>query len=240
MRLAILSDVHGNLDALEAVLEDIESFNVDSRICLGDVVGYGAEPNACVDRIRDACDVVLVGNHDRTAIGMEDSENFNAFAREAILWTAAKLNPGSIEFLVDCPLTTELDAAVFAHATPFRPEEWRYIFTPVDGRIELALTPARLCFVGHSHHAFVCSESGDATLLGFGEVRIEQSDRYLINAGSVGQPRDGDPRAAFLIWDQDTCEIQVRRTNYDIASAQEKIRNARLPGFLADRLALGR
>ncbi|MCZ6636277.1 MAG: metallophosphoesterase family protein [bacterium] len=239
MRLAVFSDIHGNLEALQAVLEQIDQLGVDRLLCLGDVVGYGADPNACSEQVFEVAEVVLIGNHDRAALGLEDTEFFNPIALSAIRWTADVLANGPLGCLRACPLTVEEGDTLYAHASPFEPAAWHYLHEPHEGRHALSLTEARLCFVGHSHHAFICSEFGVA-LIGQGEVALSPDDRYLVNVGSVGQPRDGDPRAAFLIWDQEALTVRLYRTEYDIATAQTKIRAAHLPGALADRLGIGR
>ena len=239
MRLAIFSDIHGNLEALQAVLEQIDQLGVDRLLCLGDVVGYGADPNACSEEVFEVSEVVLAGNHDRAAVGLEDTEFFNPIALSAIQWTADVLANGPLGCLRACPLALEEGDTLYVHASPFEPAAWHYLHNPYEGRYALSLTAARLCFVGHSHHAFICSESG-MNLVGQGEVALSSGDRYLVNVGSVGQPRDSDPRAAFLIWDQDASTMRLCRTEYDIATAQAKIRAAHLPEALADRLEIGR
>ena len=240
MRIAIISDIHGNIEALQAVLERCVGMEVDRVVCLGDVVGYGADPNACITEVRAVADTVLAGNHDRAAVSSGYARNFNPAALAAIRWTAAELSQAHLAYLERRPLTVKEDAVLYVHASPYRPDTFAYIGSPDEGRMCLAHTDARICFVGHSHHAFICSETGDVEILGEGTVRVEASQRYVVNAGSVGQPRDRDPRAAFVVWDQAACEMHLCRVAYDIAITQFKIRNAALPGFLAERLAAGR
>ena len=240
MRLAIFSDIHGNLEALQAVLKRCADIGVDRTICLGDLVGYGADPNACIDLVRGVADVVLAGNHDRVAAGLEDARLFNPMASAAIRWTAAALTEAHVGYLQMRSLTAEEGDVLYVHASPYRPETWPYIHFPEEGRAGLAYTEARVCFVGHSHRAFLCAERDDVEVLGEGDARLMPLERYLINVGSVGQPRDGDPRAAFAIWDQEAAEFRLCRVPYDVAGAQARIREAGLPELLAERLGVGR
>lgn len=239
MRVAIFSDVHGNLEALEAVLAACDDAGVSRLLCLGDTVGYGADPEACLDRVRGRVETMVAGNHDCAAAGLEDTRYFNTAARRAIEWTSTQLSAGSIAALRDCPLTAEASGALLVHASPEAPQDWHYLFSTWDGREALASTDAGLTFVGHSHVAFVSSESDAVRVTVEGEATLADDDRYLVNVGSVGQPRDNDPRAAFAVWDQDAATIRLCRVPYDIPTAQEKIRRAGLPAILSDRLAYG-
>lgn len=239
MRVAIFSDVHGNLEALQAVLEKIAELQADRIICLGDVVGYGADPNACTDLVQEVSDVVLAGNHDWAAVGLEDTRFFNPIPLLAIEWTADTLGAAQADFLRHCPLFLDENDVRYVHASPIEPEHWHYLFHIEDGRRALRQTMYRVCFVGHSHRAFICSESGVADVLVEGSVSIGDQDRYLVNVGSVGQPRDGDERASFAFWDQECGNIHLHRVSYDVSAAQEKIRATGLPAFLAERLARG-
>jgi diadenosine tetraphosphatase ApaH/serine/threonine PP2A family protein phosphatase len=240
MRLAILSDIHGNLEALETVLAECADLKVDRTVCLGDVVGYGADPDGCIDRVREVADTVLAGNHDWAAVGFEDTRFFNPIALAAIRWTASHLSDARIDYLRERPILSREEGVMYVHASPYHPESWHYLFTPEEGRLGLAYTEAKLCFVGHSHHSFVCTDGGYEEVVGKGTTSISPDERYLINVGSVGQPRDGDPRAAFAIWDREAGELELCRVPYDIPRAQAKIREAQLPGWLAERLAMGR
>lgn len=240
MRLAIFSDIHGNLEALQRVLEKIADLQIDRVICLGDVVGYGADPNACVDVIQDVADVVLAGNHDWASVGLMSTEFFNPIPLVAIQWTEETLGQAQANFLRSCPLTCDEGQVRYVHASPFEPERWHYLSDLEDGRGALHKTHHRLCFVGHSHRAFICSISGRDEVVVEGGLSLDDSERYLVNVGSVGQPRDGDPRAAFAVWDQESGNLRLHRVSYDVLAAQEKIKAARLPHFLADRLVLGK
>jgi diadenosine tetraphosphatase ApaH/serine/threonine PP2A family protein phosphatase len=239
MRVAIFSDIHGNLEALMAVLEKLADFNIKKAICLGDVVGYGADPNACVAQIQESASVVMAGNHDWVAVGLADASLFNPIALAAIRWTTSQLTHDHADFLRQCPLFLDEDSVRYVHASPVCPDAWDYVSSPQWGRLALSKSECALCFIGHSHKAFICSESGQEDVVVEGDLCLNPAHRYLINVGSVGQPRDGDPRAAFVIWDQDTGNLALHRVSYNVSAAQAKIRSAGLPGFLADRLSVG-
>lgn len=239
MRTAVLSDIHGNLEALEAVLAACRASGMDDYVCLGDLVGYGANPNECVERIRALTDRTVAGNHDHAAVGMTDLDAFNPLARAAAVWTAGQLTPENADYLRERPLVLSTEEALFVHATPHEPEAWRYVFDAYDAEACFAQTDRRLCFLGHSHVAFICVARGHSREMAASSP-ISEGRRYVINAGSVGQPRDFDPRAAFALWDQDRREVQIVRVAYDIAGAQARIVAAGLPPSLAERLALGR
>ena len=241
MRVAILSDIHGNLEALQAVLTQCEAAGVDRIVCLGDVVGYGADPNACIAQVCDVAAAVLAGNHDRAAVGLEDANFFNSAALAAVRWTETQLTGTHIGYLREWPMSLWEDRAFFVHASPCRPEMWPYIFSPEEAAAGLRCSDAQQVFVGHSHRAFVYAEACNETVVTVeGTARLAPAARYLINAGSVGQPRDGDPRAAFAIWDRDASQLSLCRVCYDVPRAQARILKANLPPWLATRLALGR
>ncbi len=239
MRTAILSDIHGNLEALEAVLAECRAVDIDDFICLGDVVGYGANPNKCVERVQGLTDCVICGNHDHAAVGLADLDFFNSYARDAALWTAKQLSKENADYLRNLPLSIESEEAIFVHSTPHQPEAWEYVFNSEDAEDCLAQTDRMLCFVGHSHVAFIWKATGNSGEM-VRSAFIAEASRFVINVGSVGQPRDHDPRAAFSVWDRSAKKIQINRTEYDISSAQSGILAAGLPSFLAERLALGR
>lgn len=238
-RIAIFSDVHGNLEALQTVQKKIAEANVDRIICLGDTVGYGADPNACLERVCEASDFVLAGNHDWAVVGLEDLAHFNPIAREAVEWTARVIGEDNAAVLRACRPAREEGGCCYAHASPLRPDEWSYLFDPDDGAFALSYTDFEMCFVGHSHRAFVCSASRKTALLREGNMPLTAADRYLVNVGSVGQPRDGDARAAFAVWDREKGNIELHRVSYDVATAQAKILTAGLPPLLAERIGVG-
>jgi diadenosine tetraphosphatase ApaH/serine/threonine PP2A family protein phosphatase len=240
VRYAVLSDIHGNLEALRAVLADAAG-RTDDVLCLGDVVGYGADPAACVDLIGARAQAVVAGNHEHAVVGRLDLSWFNRYARAAAEWTRERLDADCAAYLDALPLTAVVDDATLVHASPRQPEEWDYLVTVDDGVGAFAAFTTRLCFVGHSHVPAMWSlgssgpdyERGDVTLT------LEAGRRYIVNVGSVGQPRDRDPRAAYAVWDVDGRTVSVRRVPYDLGAARAKIEDAGLPRFLADRLAAG-
>ncbi len=240
MRYAVLSDVHGNLEALDAVLADAAG-RADAVLCTGDLVGYGADPAACVERLAVRAAVMVAGNHEHGVAGLLDPTWFNPYARAAVEWTRARLDDAHAAFLARLPLAGEVDGATLVHASPREPETWDYLVAAEDGFAALAAVTARLCFVGHSHvpAAWSLGASGSRYLRGAVEVALEPGRRYLVNVGSVGQPRDGDARAAYALWDVDAGWVTVRRVAYDVDRAKRKIVAGGLPRFLSDRLSRG-
>ncbi len=240
MRFGIISDIHGNLEALYTVLECLEREGVDQYVCLGDIVGYGANPNECMGVITSLTDKVVVGNHDHAAVGLVDLRYFNPYAREAAIWTAGVLTQENRDYLRGLPLTISEDDILFVHSTPSRPEKWRYLFLDDDVELQMRHYEEKLCFVGHSHQPLAFIKVGDkipeASRL---PVSLKNNLRYVINVGSVGQPRDYDPRAAYVIADLESETIELKRVPYDVETAQAKIIRAGLPSFLAERLSIG-
>lgn len=247
MRYLILSDIHANIDALESVLAAAPAATWDRVIVLGDLVGYGAEPNAVIDRIRALEPLAVIrGNHDKAACGLEDGSSFNNIARLAARWTFEALSTENREYLRELPAgPMPIDAGTeICHGAPF--DEDYYIFDPEDARRGLDAATRALCLFGHTHlpvvfrrdpsifDGFLPDAVGDTSLL------LAPGVHYLINVGSVGQPRDGDPRAAFGIYDSEGSSLLLRRVMYPVADAQRRILNAGLPSSLANRLAVGR
>jgi diadenosine tetraphosphatase ApaH/serine/threonine PP2A family protein phosphatase len=247
VRYAVLSDVHGNLEALSSVLADAAFQGALGILCLGDAVGYGADPAPCVELLGERSLLMVAGNHEHGALGLLDVRWFNAAARAATLWTRDRLGADHQKFLSGLPLGTTHGEATCVHASPRRPEEWDYLLSAEDGFQAFGDFATRLCFVGHSHLPGVWSlgSSGPAyeDLAGpaFHDCRIPFHDgrRYIINVGSVGQPRDRDPRAAYILWDEDERSVTLRRVMYDHKAAAAKILRVGLPRELADRLAHG-
>lgn len=242
MRLGLLSDIHANLEALDAILASGTRRGVEAWICLGDTVGYGADPSACLQKVQNECAVVLLGNHDAAASGQIDLGHFNPSARRAAEWTAEQLSATERHYLASLPLTHIDDAAHCVHAEPRKPQAWGYITDMWDAQEALAATETPCCFVGHSHTAFICGLSDDVPHMcaaQVGRIQLREGRRYLTNVGSVGQPRDGDWRACFAIWDQEQNSLELVRCSYDLERTQKKIRDAGLPEFLAARLANG-
>lgn len=241
MRNAYISDVHANLEALEAVLRDINTRTVANIYFMGDVVGYGANPNECADLIKNNCDFCIAGNHDHAALGITDISVFNERAAEAIMWTFEVMNEATSEFLHKQPFTREIENqdVFLAHGSPYDPEQWLYVLTMEDVERSLKAQQSRICLVGHSHRPFVAEKTADGELMIHPTwVTLTEGSRYIMNVGSVGQPRDKDPRACYMIIDDDMAELV--RVEYDIPLTQKKILDAGLPEQLARRIALGR
>ena len=241
MKNAYISDVHANLEALEAVLGDIEKQGVQNIYFLGDVVGYGANPNECAELIMNNCDASIAGNHDHAALGTTDISTFNERAAEAIMWTFEVMNEKTSAFLDKHPLTREIeDQDVFlAHGSPYEPEAWHYVLSMEDVERSLKVQKSRICLVGHSHRPFVAELSADGELqIHPMWVTLTEGSRYIMNVGSVGQPRDKDPRACYMVIDDEMAELV--RVEYDVHLAQTKILEAGLPEQLALRLSKGR
>lgn len=247
VRYLILSDLHANADALDAVLAAAPRSTWDRLIVLGDLVGYGADPNAVIDRVRGLAPFAIIrGNHDKAACGLDDASNFNHIARVAAAWTGDTLTPQNREYLKALPagpLTID-DRVEICHGSPF--DEDHYIFDADDAWRALESNEHQLCLFGHTHLPVVFrrgSESFEAfTPEGDEDVtlQLEPGIRYVVNPGSVGQPRDGDPRAAFAIYDSAGPTLMLRRVPYAIDAAQRRIIGAGLPASLANRLAVGR
>jgi diadenosine tetraphosphatase ApaH/serine/threonine PP2A family protein phosphatase len=247
MRYFILSDVHANIDALEAVLAAAPAGTWDRAIVLGDLVGYGAEPGAVIDRVRELDPLAVIrGNHDKAACGIDDGSSFNYVARLAARWTFEALSPDHREYLRALPQgPVTIDQTIeICHGAPF--DEDQYIFDSEDARRALDAASRPVCLFGHTHLPVVFRRS-PALFDGFmpegpddSVLDVVAGLNYLVNVGSVGQPRDGDPRAAFGIFDSEGPSLVLRRVSYPVAAAQRRILNAGLPASLANRLAVGR
>jgi diadenosine tetraphosphatase ApaH/serine/threonine PP2A family protein phosphatase len=209
-------------------------------VCLGDFVGYGASPNECIDRLRPRIEHAVAGNHDLAAIGRLRLGYFNSNAAVAAQWTETALTPENRAYLEGLPFQVRWNDTLLVHASPAQPEEWHYVLSPIEAEEEMSTYAEMLCFIGHSHYPGTFDRHHDRMrYTRTPEVRIEKGHRYLVNVGSVGQPRDGDPRAAYLLYDQVDNVIRHVRLEYDVAGAMKRILDAGLPRFLADRLQWG-
>ena len=242
MKWAILSDIHANLEALRAVIDDLRAVEAHRIVCLGDIVGYGADANLCLRLLRGETGEIVAGNHDCAAAGLTDLDSFQPTAREAVLWTRKELSPAAVDFLRTLPLARETEGMTFVHATPEDPAGWAYLLSPGDAAAGFRAMAGQVGFVGHSHRPLIWAErEGRSIELLDGEgVRLQRNTRYLFNVGSVGQPRDGDCRAAYGLYDDSSGEFLLRRVSYDIQAAADKITRAGLPPSLALRLFAGR
>jgi len=243
MKYGVLGDIHGNLSALDRVLERFEEEGVEQVISVGDVVGYGAAPRECIERVREADAVVVLGNHDAASIDRLDLVYFNNYARAAVEWTQTVLTDPDRAWIRSLPLTAHLEHCSVGHGTLHRPELFDYIQSPTDADPSLDIMPLPVCFVGHTHVPVTLLRlHEDPTRTAYtveNVVDIDEASRALVNVGSVGQPRDEDPRAAYAIYDSDAGKVWIKRVEYDIDREAERIRAAGLPGVLADRLYLG-
>jgi len=242
MRYAIFSDMHSNLEAFRAFLEDSKKERVDRYFCLGDIVGYGADPHECIELTKALKCPVVCGNHDAMAFEEKGVENFNLEAKEAILWTRYNLDGIDKNFLNHLKLVHTYDELTLVHGSLYYPGDFNYIFNIVEAGRCMDLQETELCFVGHSHVPGICLENdkGHVRYTDATDMDVKKPKRYLINVGSVGQPRDRDPRGAYCIYDKERHLLHIKRFTYDIETAQAKIKKAGLPLFLAERLALGR
>lgn len=239
MRLAVLSDIHSNLPALEAVLEAIAPF--DQLWVLGDIVGYGPHPDAVVERLRDEDALAVQGNHDAAALGRIPIGTFNDLAREAIEWTAAAMTEANLDWLAELPEKRVEGDFTLAHGSP-RDPIWEYLFSVPAARINLAAFDTPYCMVGHTHHQLTFRDDRgqvEALLARDGERLMLDERRCILNPGSVGQPRDGDPRACAMTVETDSGKVEWHRVDYPIEETQAAIRALPLPERLADRLELG-
>lgn len=237
----IISDIHANLEALEAIKDEIERVSPDKILCLGDIVGYGASPCECIEITRRLAAVTVAGNHDCGVTGLTDITYFNRYAREAIIWTSRSLDSEMAEYLRQLPLShAEGQDLRIVHATPRDPGRWNYIFTHQQAMDEFESFPEKICFVGHSHQPGIFElVDSETIIMNSDHVKIRDGRRYIVNVGSVGQPRDGDPRACLCLYDVEAGEVTIKRVTYDIEGAQAKIKEAGLPPVLANRLSWG-
>jgi predicted phosphodiesterase len=241
MKTAIISDVHANLEALTSCLRSIEKNQADEIVCLGDLVGYGANPRECTNKARRACKQIIAGNHDHAAAGVSDTSYFNEYARRAVLWTTEQVSDAEIEFFKELPLTYSTQQYTLVHGSPKRPEEWDYVLTLEQAKRQFKSFNTPLCFFGHSHIPGAFEYDGTTVCaVDCHVLRLVAGRQYLYNVGSVGQPRDSDPRSAYAIYDDSAQTVSLIRVSYDVEKAQKKIRDAGLPAMLADRLSVGR
>lgn len=248
MRRLLLSDIHSNMEALDVCMEKARDAGFDGVFCCGDVVGYGPEPNEAIAALAKENAVTIRGNHDRVASGRDEPTDFNMHAARAAIWTRDALTDASREFLLGLPLgPLDIgDGGQLVHGAVT--DEDDYIMCPADAAESFALTESRLTFFGHTHFqgAYACNERGEVTSVDIGEsggsgvLTLRSGLRYLINPGSVGQPRDSDTRAGFAIWDSDRSTIEFHRVEYPFHITQEKMRRLDLPVYLIERLSVGR
>ncbi len=243
MRYAVVGDIHANWDAFGAVLADIESRDIGRILCVGDIVGYGAQPRRCVSCVQEMGITCVAGNHDHAVIGRLDISYFNHHAREAVEWTRRHLSVSHAEYMARLRLTDVVDGFTIGHGTIHRPEAFGYIETVFAAQLSFDAMTTQIAFLGHSHVPLVLLESkGQDPVTHPQSTLVELGDapKAIVNVGSVGQPRDDDPRSCYVVYDAEARTVEFRRIAYDIESAQAKIRKVGLPDILAARLELGR
>jgi predicted phosphodiesterase len=240
MRIAIFGDIHANLEALEVVLADAREQGCTSYICLGDVVGYNANPRECLQIVQSLKCPVVKGNHDDYASSDSSLESFNPLAEVAIQWTRDQLTPVEKAWLGALPLISKLRGFTVVHASLEDPGGWGYVLNQLDAAASFSKQSTKLCFFGHTHNPRAYIKDSSVVGLPFEQLVVEPDKRYFVNVGSVGQPRDGDWRAAYVVFDEEKRMIRLRRLRYDLAKTQGKILAAGLPPRLADRLAYGK
>lgn len=240
MRYGIFSDIHGNLEAFQQVLEAYKKEDIDRYFCVGDIVGYGADPGECIKQTKKLQALTVAGNHDWAAVEVTDIAYFNQVAKQAILWTKERLSTEEKSFLKSLQLVFENSDLILVHGTLSRPEEFNYLLDTDSAIIDFGLMKKNICFIGHSHIVGVFIEAkGEISYSVQAQIKIDPKKKYIVNVGSVGQPRDRDNRASYCVFDTEKREVYLKRVEYDITKAQEKIIKAGLPSFLAARLLTG-
>ncbi len=240
MKFAILGDIHANLEALEAVLADAAAMGVTNHVCIGDIVGYNANPHECVKRIQSLECPVVKGNHDEEASAETEITGLNPLAMAALLWTREALLPEDKQWLRELRLVRQVRDFTIVHSTLDTPGSWTYVLNKFDAMASFSYQFTQLCFFGHTHVPRIYTKGLSVNTEAGMETVIEPGKKYFINVGSVGQPRDGDWRAAWAFYDLAAGRVQIRRVEYDIETAQNKIRAAGLPDALAERLSYGK
>lgn len=244
MRFAFISDIHANLEALEAVLTDIKGQRIDEVICLGDIVGYGANPNECIELVKKYCPETLLGNHDAAAVDLLSTQHFNIHAKIAIEWTEQNLKKENRSYLSALQLKSTKDSLTLVHATPYEPNMWYYITSLEEAAFNFQFFDTQICLVGHTHIPIIIILDKDKELYVHQDTHVKMGElegaRYLINVGSVGQPRDRNPKSCYGILDTAKKEFFYRRVSYNIDKAQSKMKKIKMPDFLITRLEEGR
>ncbi len=240
MRIALFGDIHANLEALEAVLADAAAQGCTDYVCMGDVVGYNADPAACLEKVRGMGCPVVKGNHDEDASGTHSLDAMNPVAAAALEWTRSHLNEDQRLWLRRLRMVRQIEDFTIVHSTLDQPSNWNYVTNRFDAMSNFNYQFTQVCFHGHTHVPRVYVKSDKVQEVPAESISIEDGSKYFINVGSVGQPRDGDWRACYAIYDLTHKLVVFRRLEYDLATTQKKILDAGLPPMLAERLADGR
>jgi diadenosine tetraphosphatase ApaH/serine/threonine PP2A family protein phosphatase len=241
--IAVFSDIHSNLEAFQAVMADMDSVGVSLRVCLGDIVGYSANPNRCLEVVRSLGCLVIKGNHDAYAGNDDDLDQMNDAARSGIEFSRRKLSHEQRSYLTDLPLVATIGDCEFVHASLEEPQAWVYVTGEQDAREHFKAQTQPFCFCGHTHGPYVWNQKTEGKITGCrgkGRIKLPTDGKTLINVGSVGQPRDLCPEACYVIFRPESREVEFRRMPYDVQKARRKIVRAKLPRYLAQRLSLGR
>jgi predicted phosphodiesterase len=231
MRYAIISDIHSNLESLTVALSEIRKIGYDQLICLGDIIGYGPDPEPCIELVFKNADHIILGNHEEALINLSQIKNFTRYAKEAINWTFDRVRASHIKMFKELKITYKKEDLLFVHSTPDSPELWEYINSYRTARSYLQRLSESICFIGHSHVAGIYTKDNDKI--------ISRNSSAIINVGSVGQPRDRNPMLSFGIFDSEKWEYNNYRFPYDFSKTQQKIISNGLPSFLAERLEDG-
>ena len=239
MKYAVISDVHANLEAVEACFREIEKLKADRVICLGDLVDYCAEPNEVISLVRNNCDVVILGNHDEAQYNFKLSERFNERARISSIHTRLVLSEENLEYIKSLKLTHTENDILFVHASPYEPFSYKYVLNEESAALNFSSFNEKICFIGHSHKPVIFEEADSAIKIA-DSGRLNKKSRYIINVGSVGQPRDGNNKLSFGLYDSHENIYANVRSDYDRSTASIKIYKEGLPVFLANRILLGK
>lgn len=241
MRYGLFADIHGNFEAFCAVLDALSGEKIDEYLCIGDIIGYGANPRECLEKVKAVSPRYVAGNHEYAAAGLLSLDCLNDYAKAAVLWTKNILTDKDINFLKSPGLVFKSNDLVMAHSSLDNPDYFSYLFNPYDSRETFNLLDRVVCFVAHTHRPKIFIKRDVIVSLAYGyETVINPEYKYVVNIGSVGQPRDADNRASYCVYDTKDMSIRIKRVPYDIKTAQKKILDAGLPKFLADRLETGK
>ena len=242
MRYGIFSDIHSNLEALDAVIEAYRKEKIDRYLCVGDVVGYASSPKECIEKIRMLAMITVAGNHDWASVNLISTDYFNPLAKEAVFWTQRNLDEEGRYFLEHLMLVYKNEDLTMVHGTLDEPGDFNYMADGYIASRTFELLETNICFVGHTHVPGVFIKSKDSRIRyqEDSNINIKEDSKYIINVGSVGQPRGGNPKAAYCIYDSDKKNVQIKRISYDIQTVRKKIIAGGLPRFLGERLLIGR
>lgn len=240
MKFALFGDIHANLEALQAVLQDARARHCTHFVCLGDLVGYNANPVECIDIVRELDAPVVKGNHDEEASEDNDLTGLNPLAETALRWTQAQIDPERKAWLRELKLVRQVRDFTIVHATLDSPDSWAYVMNKFDAMASFSYQFTQVCFYGHTHAPKIYLKEGSVYSVDRTQITLKSGTKYFINCGSVGQPRDGDWRAAYATYDVVGKQVEIHRLEYDIETAQNKIIDAGLPEMLATRLGLGK